>query len=95
MIKPNAPWDRDHPSMTQERFEEVFGPGPHEDRSVQPLTHQTKTCIHAGEKITLENLSGRIFNTQYIPVRESNMVIGKIAKRKILKGEPLNYELLG
>lgn len=45
--------------------------------------------IQAGEKITLENLSGRIFNTQYMPVRESNQVVGRIAKKNIAKGEPI------
>lgn len=45
--------------------------------------------IQAGDLITLDSLSGRIFNTQYIPVRESNRVIGKIAKRNIAKGEPI------
>ncbi|MFZ2162078.1 MAG: N-acetylneuraminate synthase family protein [Sideroxyarcus sp.] len=49
------------------------------------------TDIQAGEIITLENLSGRIFNTQHIPVRESNRVIGKIAKNNIAKGEPIEY----
>jgi sialic acid synthase len=47
--------------------------------------------IEAGEKITLNHLSGRIFNTQYIPVRNSNLVIGSIAKRDITKGDPINY----
>jgi N-acetylneuraminate synthase/sialic acid synthase len=47
--------------------------------------------IQAGELLTLQNLSGRIFNTQYIPVRESNQVIGRIAKRNITQGEPLQY----
>ncbi len=47
--------------------------------------------IQAGEKVSLENLSGRIFNTQYIPVRESNQVIGSVAKRHIAKGEPIHY----
>lgn len=47
--------------------------------------------INAGERFTLENLSGRIFNTQYIPVRESNQVIGRIAKRNVSKGEPILY----
>lgn len=47
--------------------------------------------INAGERFTLENLSGRIFNTQYIPVRESNQVIGRIAKRDVSKGEPILY----
>ena len=47
--------------------------------------------IPAGEKITMDNLSGRIFNSQYIPVRESNLVIGRIAKRNISQGEPILY----
>ncbi len=47
--------------------------------------------IKAGEKITLGHLSGRIFNSQYIPVRESNQVLGKIAKRDIGKGEPIHF----
>lgn len=48
--------------------------------------------IRAGEKISLENMSGRIFNTQYVPVRESNRVIGRTAKRSINRGEPILYE---
>ena len=31
--------------------------------------------ISKGEKLTLENLSGKIFNQTYIPVRESNLVM--------------------
>jgi len=50
--------------------------------------------IEAGEKITFENLSGRIFNSQYIPVRESNRVLGKLTKRTIRRGEPILYEYL-
>lgn len=49
------------------------------------------TDIKAGDEITLANLSGRIFNTQYIPVRESNQVLGSRAKRDIAKGEPIHY----
>ncbi len=47
--------------------------------------------IKAGEKIMQDHLSGRIFNAQYIPVRESNRVIGSFALRNIVKGEPINY----
>lgn len=49
--------------------------------------------IKAGETITLDSLSGRIFSTQsqYIPVRESNQVIGRIARKNIAKGEPIQY----
>lgn len=50
--------------------------------------------IKAGDRITLAHLSGRIFNTQYIPVRESNQVIGTIAKVDIAQGEPIHYASL-
>ncbi len=43
--------------------------------------------IEAGEPFSLENLSGRIFSEQYIPVRESNRVIGRTARRFIARGE--------
>lgn len=47
--------------------------------------------IRAGETITLDSLSGRIFGTQYIPVRESNQVIGRVAKKNISQGDPIEY----
>lgn len=47
--------------------------------------------IKAGERFSLENLSGCIFNMQYIPVRESNQVVGRVAKRNVSKGEPIHY----
>ena len=50
--------------------------------------------IAAGQTITLNMLSGKIFSKQFIPVRESNMVIGKIAKRQIKKGEHIEYSYL-
>jgi len=48
--------------------------------------------IKAGEKITLDHLSGKIFNGQYVPVRESNRVVGTTAKRDIKQGELIRYE---
>lgn len=47
--------------------------------------------IKAGDRLTLDSLSGMIFSGQYIPVRESNLVIGRIAIRDIEKGEPIQY----
>lgn len=47
--------------------------------------------IKAGDRLTLDSLSGMIFSGQYIPVRESNLVIGRIALRDIEKGEPIQY----
>jgi len=51
--------------------------------------------IKEGEEFRLENLSGRIFNEQYIHVRLSNKVIGKFSKRNIKKGEAILYEDIG
>lgn len=48
--------------------------------------------IAAGEVLSLENLSGKIFNRTFIPVRESNTVIGKVTKKQILAGEPINHD---
>jgi N-acetylneuraminate synthase/sialic acid synthase len=48
--------------------------------------------INKGDRITLDRLSGRIFRTQYIPVRESNRVVGRLAKKNIEKGQPIRYE---
>jgi len=47
--------------------------------------------IKAGDVLTLDSLSGMIFSMQYIPVRESNQVIGCISLRDIKKGEPIQY----
>jgi sialic acid synthase len=48
--------------------------------------------IRKGEALTLENLSGRIFQTQYIPVRESNKVLGRVARRNIERGEAIQLD---
>jgi N-acetylneuraminate synthase/sialic acid synthase len=45
--------------------------------------------IRAGEQITLDHLSGRIFSKQFIPVRDSNKVLGGVAKCEIARGEPI------
>lgn len=47
--------------------------------------------IKAGDTITLDSLSGRIFNLTYIPVREANRIIGCVATRDIAQGEPIHY----
>jgi len=50
--------------------------------------------IKAGSKIKIDDLSGKIFLKQYIPVRESIEVIGRVAKRSIKKNEVLTYEII-
>jgi sialic acid synthase len=48
--------------------------------------------IKKGEQLTLDNLSGRIFREQFIPVRESNRVIGRKSKRDITQGQAILFE---
>lgn len=43
--------------------------------------------IEHGATITINDLSGKIFQEQYIPVRRSAEIIGKCATRKIFSGE--------
>lgn len=47
--------------------------------------------LKIGEVLTLENLSGKIFREQYIPVRESNSIIGKKINREIRMGDQILY----
>jgi N-acetylneuraminate synthase/sialic acid synthase len=50
--------------------------------------------IYAGSKISIDDLSGKIFLKQYIPVRESLKIIGRTAKRTIQKNEVLSYKII-
>ena len=54
----------------------------------------TNKKIEAGSKISIDDLSGKIFLKQHIPVRESYNVIGKTAKRTIQKNEILTYKII-
>ena len=54
----------------------------------------TNKKIKIGSKISIDDLSGKIFSKQHIPVRDSYKVIGKIVKRTIQKNEILTYELI-
>lgn len=48
--------------------------------------------LAAGEILTLDNLSGKIFAQQYTPVRDSNKIIGKKINRAVKKGEAIMME---
>jgi N-acetylneuraminate synthase/sialic acid synthase len=50
--------------------------------------------ILKGETLSLDSLSGRIFDIQHIPVRESNTLIGKTVTRNIMSGEPITKDIL-
>lgn len=50
------------------------------------------TDLKSGDILTLDNLSGKIYGEQYIPVRESNDIIGRILNKNIKKGELIKRE---
>jgi len=44
-----------------------------------------------GTTLSIDNLSGKIFSKQYIPVRESNRVIGRVLNIDVKAGDPIEY----
>jgi sialic acid synthase len=50
--------------------------------------------ISKGERLTLENLTGKIFDNQGIPVRLSKDVVGKVVTRDVSAGELIEMQLL-
>lgn len=50
--------------------------------------------LEEGATLDFDKLSGKIFNKTFIPVRESNKVIGSILNSSVKKGEPITYDLL-
>ena len=54
----------------------------------------TTKDLKIGEKIKLENLSGKIFEKNLIMVRYSHKIIGKVVKKPMKKGEPILFKNL-
>lgn len=48
--------------------------------------------IAAGQRVSLDDLSGKIFEEQHLPVRRSNEVIGAVAVRHVRAGELIRLE---
>lgn len=48
--------------------------------------------LKAGHTLTMDDLSGKIFNETIIPVRESIHIIGKKLSASVSAGQPLSYE---
>jgi len=44
-----------------------------------------------GTTLSIDNLSGKIFSKQFIPVRESNHVIGRVLDIDVNAGDPIEY----
>lgn len=52
----------------------------------------SKKLIKKGEKIKLDFLTGKIFFEQFIPIRQTHKILGKIAKKNILKNQPITLK---
>lgn len=50
--------------------------------------------LKQGSEIKINDLSGKIFNSIHIPVRESNKVIGKKVLKDITRDQPINWDLI-
>ena len=48
-----------------------------------------RTNIEAGETLTLDNITGKIFEQNYIPIRESGFLVGSRLKKSVNKGDPI------
>lgn len=83
------------------RVPKMFTPKPEDELGKEMVFQKLGKSVVAysdiseGQTINIEDLSGRIFEKQIIPVRESGNVIGKVAVKAIRKGEPITYDMLG
>ena len=78
------------PDMMKPKPEEELGAEMVFNKLGKPIV--TNQNLKSGDKLTLDNLSGKIYGKQYIPVRESNRVIGKVLKTDIKQGELILYK---
>jgi sialic acid synthase len=80
------------------RVRHMLPPKPKEEIGIEPVFQKLGKSIIArvdlpsGHKIQKTDLSGRIFQEQFVPVRESLQIIGKSAMRIIKAGEPIRFE---
>ena len=80
------------------RVPEMMPPKPEEELGRESVFMKlgkavvARNDLQCGDQLNLDNLSGKIFGEQYIPVRESNRVLGKVLNKGIRKGELIRYE---
>jgi len=80
-----------------ERVRHMFKPKPDSEIGKEEVFKKlckslvARVDIKLGEQITVDHLTGRIFSKHYVPVRESNKVIGSVAQNNISMGEPIKY----
>ena len=77
------------------RVEKMLNPKSKEDLGKEPVFNKlgksliANKLIKKGETLDFENLSGKIFKENYVPVRESNAFIGRKVNCDIPAGEPI------
>ncbi len=80
------------------RVKEMLPPKPADDLGNEKVFKKLGKSIVAykpiakGSVIDLDSMSGKIFRGQYIPVRQSNQVVGKRAKHDIKVGDPITFD---
>jgi sialic acid synthase len=80
------------------RVEQMLTPKPDSEIGNEPVFKKLGKSliaykdINKGEVFSLDNLSGKIFKDQIIPVRESNNVIDKVSNRNLKKGDVISYD---
>jgi len=77
------------------RIPEMMPPKPSDTLGSEPVFKKlgkslaARVPIRAGDEITLDKLTGKIFGATYIPVRESHSILGKKAMTEIDEGMPI------
>ena len=80
------------------RVEHMMPPKPKDDLGKEFVFQKLGKSVIASKdlpknkEIKIRDLSGRIFKDIFIPVRESNKVIGNSLNKEIKKGEPIKYD---
>lgn len=82
------------------RIDDMIANTPSEDLGSEPVFQKlgksivAAKALKAGEIITLESLSGRIFSENSIPVRESKKLIGRTLLNDVEAGEKIYWDYL-
>jgi N-acetylneuraminate synthase/sialic acid synthase len=77
------------PYMMKPKDQEVIGNEPVFKKLGKSIV--AATDLNAGSILTIDNLSGKIFEKQYIPVRQTIDVINKKLKNSIKIGNPITF----
>ncbi|MCP9916798.1 N-acetylneuraminate synthase family protein [Cyanobium sp. ATX 6F1] len=80
------------------RIPAMMTPKPKESLGTEPVFQKlgkslaARVPLNPGDQITLEKVTGKIFDKTHIPVRESNTMLGRRVIHKIDEGMPIRHE---